>query len=150
MSGSRLAGGLASAALVLAAGSSAAPTAARPQAGLYRGKTTQSWNVSFRVSRDGTTIKPFVSFVTLACDQGGGPYAESRGFLPPGAARIRGMRFAREVSPGDGTTYTYAGRFTSPTRAAGTLTMGSSKLVLGGLEVCVTPGTVRWSARLRR
>lgn len=149
MSG-RLACSLALAALVLAASSSAASIAAAPQAGVYRGTTTQGWNVSFKVSRDGKSVRPFVSLVTLACDQGGGPYAENRGFLPPGSAPIRGLRFAREVSPGDGTTYKYTGHFTSSTRATGTLTMGSSKLVFGGLEVCVTPGMVRWSARLRR
>lgn len=139
--------GLAGAVLLLAAGPGASSTTAAPQGGIYRGKTTQGWNVSFKVSRDGRAVKPFVSFVTLACNQGGGPYAENRGFLPPGAASVRGMRFVREVSPGDGTTYKYAGRFTSTTRATGTLTMGSSKLVFGGLEVCGAPGTVRWSAR---
>lgn len=120
------------AALAVGAGPAVSSESAAPRGGVYRGKTTQGWNVSFKVSADGKRIKPFVSFVTLACDQGGGVYADNRGFLPPGSARIRAMRFAREVSPGDGTTYKYAGRFTSSTRATGTLTMGSSKLVYGG------------------
>lgn len=150
MTGRRGVAILAATPLLLVGAPAASSDSAVPQAGSYRGKTWQGWNVNFKVSRDGKRIRPFASFVTLVCDQGGGGYAENRGFLPPGSAPTRGVRFSREVSPGDGTTYKYKGRFTSPTRATGTLTMGSSKLVFGGLEVCAIPGTVRWNARLQR
>jgi hypothetical protein len=136
---------------LLAVSPLAATEAAKPKkGGSYRGKTSQDWKVSFKVSSSGKRVKAFASSVTLSCDQGGGPYTETRTFLPPGSARVRkGGRFSREVSPGDGTTYKYKGRFTSRRRAKGTLTMGSTKLVFGGLEVCVTLGTVRWKAKLK-
>jgi hypothetical protein len=142
----RIAVALASA--VLALPLTATEAATPKKGGAYKGKTSQGWTVSFKVSRDGKRVKSFASSVTLACDPGG---TVSRPFLPPGSARIRkGGRFSREASRGDGTTYEYKGRFTSRSKAKGTLTMGSTKVIFGGLEVCVTLGTVRWRASLRR
>lgn len=133
-----------------AAASAEATPRVIPRAGQFHGKTAQSWNLNFKVSVDGKRIRPFATSVTLVC-RISGTYTETRPFLPPGSATIRkDGSFKRTVSPGDGTTYTYRGRFTSSRKASGTLTMGSSKLAYGGLEVCVIPGgNVRWLATRR-
>jgi hypothetical protein len=139
-------GAIVGTALVLAA--AGGPAAAAPSGGvIYRGKTSQSWKLKFKVS--GNRVRAFASSVTLSCSQGGANYTVSRPFLPPGAAKIKpDGRFRRTVSPGNGTTYKYKGRIQGRT-AKGTLTMGSTKIVFGGTEVCVTIGTVRWKARRR-
>ena len=121
-----------------------------PRSGAYHGKTAQRWNLNFRVSADGNRIRPFATMITVVC-RVSGTYIDNRPFLPPGSARIRDNGgFYRRVSPGDGTTYTYRGHFTSRRHAVGFLSLGSAKIVYGGVEVCVTPGgNVRWSASHR-
>jgi hypothetical protein len=128
------------------AASRVADTSAAPAPGLYRGKTSQRWNVNMRVAPGGRRITLFASSVTLHC-RASGDYAANRPFLPGGAAAIRaGGRFTHRFSRQDGTVYRYSGRFLSARKAVGTLTMSSVKIIFGGTEVCVTPGTVKWTA----
>jgi hypothetical protein len=128
-------------------GDQATNAAARPEAGVYQGKTSQGYDLSFRVTDGGEQVTAFASSLTVSCNGS----TQTRPFLPPGSAALEDDgSFRLEISPGDGTTYTYAGRFREPGRAEGSLSLGSTKLVLGGLEVCVTPGIVLWEALLSR
>ncbi|HEV2712381.1 MAG TPA: hypothetical protein VGU26_04725 [Gaiellaceae bacterium] len=137
------------AAAVAAAAPRLGDTSLAPKPGLYRGKTSQSWKVTLRVAASGRKITLFASSVTVYC-QASGDYTENRPFLPGGAPAIRsGGRFSHRFSRQDGTVYKYSGRFVSAGKAVGTLTMSSVKIVFGGTEVCVTPGTVRWTATRR-
>jgi hypothetical protein len=124
-------------------------SAATPAAGLYRGKTSQRWNVNLRVAASGRKITLFASSVTVYC-RASGDYTENRPFLPGGAAAISASgRFSRTFSRQDGTVYKYRGRFVTARKAVGTLTLSSVKVVFGGTEVCVTPGRVTWTATRR-
>ena len=124
-------------------------SAAAPTAGLYRGKTSQRWNVNLRVAASGRKITLFASSVTVYC-RASGDYTENRPFLPRGAVAVNASgRFAHSFSRGDGAVYKYRGRFVTARKAVGTLTLSSVKVVFGGTEVCVTPGTVRWTATRR-
>ena len=124
--------------------------AARPiPRGSYQGRTSQGWAVNLKVSSDRRRIIRFSSSVTLIC-RISGSYRADRAFVPPRQAAISPTgAFALDVSEGDGRHYKYRGRFVSSRRAGGTLTMGSTRIVFGGVEVCVTPGRVTWTVTIR-
>jgi hypothetical protein len=126
-----------------------AQSSASPSGGLYRGKTTQRWNVNLRVAASGRKITLFASQLTVYC-RASGDYTDNKPFLPRGAAAISASgSFSHKFSRGDGVVYKYRGRFVTARKAVGTLTMSSVKIIFGGTEVCVTPGTVRWTATRR-
>jgi hypothetical protein len=105
-----------------------------------RGRTSQGWGATLLVAPGGY-VSGFAASVTLSCN---GERADRpmivRGYFP-----IRYGGFSADVSVGDGRHYRVQGRFASTRRASGTLTYGSTRLVFGGVEVCVTRGIVRWT-----
>jgi hypothetical protein len=105
------------------------------------GRTTQGWGVTVFANSSRSHVYGFAASVTVNCD---GERAD-RPMLFRGVFPIRRGRFAADVSMGDGRHYKVQGRFTSARRANGTLTYGSTRIVYGGVEVCVTPGSVRWA-----
>jgi hypothetical protein len=115
------------------------------QPGLYRGRTSQGSPLTLRLTRDGRW-GTFLTSMRLYCTSDH-DYVANRPFLLPRRARVSGGRFSI-VARENGTTYKLAGRF-SGARAQGTLSMYSSRLVLGGVEVCVTLGKPKWTATLR-
>lgn len=141
------------AALVLAvfpSSTAPAPVAARDSAtavgpaatvGLYRGRTSQGWRLAMRVAANGRLT--FATTVSVSCNPGG---RQNRPFAPPVSFRIANSQFGGRVSRGDGSVYQLFGRFTGRASAGGRLTLGSTRIIVGGIEVCVSRGWVRWSA----
>jgi hypothetical protein len=137
-------------ALLLPVSGPASPTAVEQggvagQPGLYRGRTSQGSPLTLRLTRDGRWVT-FLTSMRLYCTSDH-DYIAKRPFLLPRRASVSNGRFSI-VAREKGTTFKLAGRF-SGARAAGTLSMHSSRLVLGGVEVCVTLGKPKWTATRR-
>ena len=120
-----------------------APAAGTAAAGMYRGTTSQGYVLTFRVLRGGRSLSPFATSIRVRCD--GVP--TQRTFLPPGTTIFDGRSFRRRASDGKGGVYTFGGVFTRASTARGTISLGSTRIVFGGIELCVTVGTVTWTAR---
>jgi hypothetical protein len=138
-------------ALLLPATGPASPTAVEQarlagQPGLYRGRTSQGSPLTLRLSRDGRWVT-FLTSMRLYCTSDH-DYIANRPFRLPRRAPVSGSRFSI-VAREKGTTYKLAGRFSGARAAQGTLSMYSSRLVLGGVEVCVTLGKPKWTATFR-
>ena len=121
---------------------------AKPVAGRYRGRTSQGWTVNLRVSPDRRRIVAFASSVSLIC-RTSGTYRSDRPFLPQRPASVAPNGAFALVYNGRNGQLKYRGRFVTARKAQGTLTMGSTTPVFGGLEVCVTAGRVTWTASFR-
>jgi hypothetical protein len=108
-----------------------------------RGRTSQGWGARIVVASSRSYVSGFAASVTVLCDAG--RRRADRPMIFRGVFPIRNGRFFANVSVGDGRHYKVRGRFATARRAYGTLTYGSTRVVFGGMEVCVTPGSVRWT-----
>lgn len=110
--------------------------------GLYRGRTAQGFPLVLRVMNGGRAVA-FGTTIRVECNNG----PQNKPFMPPASFRVNSGRFGGSLSGRDGIVYKLNGAFGRNGSATGRFTYSSTRIVFGGMEVCVTRGWVGWTTR---
>lgn len=122
----------------------AVPAVAAFKAGSYRGKTSQSRVLTFKVK--GGKVTAFSAGVNMMCIQSG---IEFNAAIPPGAMKIRGGRFSyRGRDKIDSVNLTIKGTI-SGSGAKGTLKMTDSRYNAADQSFDSCVGSATWTAKRR-
>ena len=111
-------------------------------AGRYSGRTAQGFPLVLRVMNGGRAVA-FGTTIRVECNTG----PQNKPFMPPASFRVNSGRFGGTLSVRDGIVYKLTGAFGRNGSATGRFTYSSTRIVFGGMEVCVTRGWVGWTAR---
>jgi trypsin len=119
--------------------------ASTPQAGGYRGQTSQRWPINLRVAASARALRQVKFSLRLRCTRRKLPaftFAPSMGRTGWPLNQAAGMSFSRSFQDSTGEHYRLAGTFTADGSAMGTLT---SSWRIRRYGTCTT-GLIRWHA----